>query len=58
MKKHIRGWGRNILSEVNISYPTNLNQLQKSIKRNCIARGLGRSYGDSSIQSKKTVITT
>ena len=58
MKKYIRGWGRNILSEVNISYPSNLNQLQSSIKRNCIARGLGRSYGDSSIQSKKTIVTT
>ena len=58
MKKYIRGWGRNILSKVNISYPSNLNQLQSSIKRNCIARGLGRSYGDSSIQSKKTIVTT
>ena len=58
MKKYIRGWGRNILSEVNISYPTNLNQLKKRVKKDCIARGLGRSYGDSSIQPKNTIVTT
>ena len=32
MKKYIRGWGRNILSEVNISYPSNLNQLNQVLK--------------------------
>ena len=58
MKKYISGWGRNILSEANISYPKNLNQLKKKIKKNCIARGLGRSYGDSSIQPKSTIVTT
>ena len=58
MKKYIRGWGRNILSEVNISYPTNLNQLKNRVKKDCIARGLGRSYGDSSIQPKNTIVMT
>ena len=58
MKKYIRGWGRNILSEVNISYPTNLNQLKIRAKKNCIARGLGRSYGDSSILPNNTIVTT
>ena len=57
MKKYIRGWGRNILSEVNISYPSNLNQLKNRAKKNCIARGLGRSYGDSSIQPSNTIVT-
>ena len=58
MKKIISGWGRNTASEANISFPKNLKELKKAIKKNCIARGLGRSYGDSSIQPNKTVITT
>ena len=58
MKKRISGWGRNIASDANISFPKNLKELKKEIKKNCIARGLGRSYGDSSIQPNKTIITT
>jgi decaprenylphospho-beta-D-ribofuranose 2-oxidase len=58
MKKRISGWGRNIASDANISFPKNLKELKKEIKKNCIARGLGRSYGDSSIQPNKTVVTT
>ena len=58
MKKRISGWGRNTVSEANISFPKNLKELKKEIKKNCIARGLGRSYGDSSIQPNKTIITT
>lgn len=58
MKKKISGWGRNTALDANISFPKNLKELKKEIKKNCIARGLGRSYGDSSIQPNKTVITT
>ena len=58
MKKKISGWGRNTVSDVNISFPKNLKELKKEIKKNCIARGLGRSYGDSSIQPYKTIVTT
>ena len=58
MKKRISGWGRNTASDANISFPKNLKELKKEIKKNCIARGLGRSYGDSSIQTNKTIITT
>jgi len=58
MKKRISGWGRNTASDTNISFPKNFEELKKEIKKNCIARGLGRSYGDSSIQPNKTVITT
>ena len=58
MKKRISGWGRNTASDANISFPKNLKELKKEIKKNCIARGLGRSYGDSSIQPKKTIVTT
>ena len=58
MKKRISGWGRNTASYANISFPKNLKELKKDIKKNCIARGLGRSYGDSSIQPNKTIVTT
>ena len=58
MKKQISGWGKNTFVNSNIFFPKNLTQLKKNIKKNCIARGLGRSYGDSSIQSKKTIVTT
>jgi len=58
MKKKISGWGRNTASNANISFPKNLKELKKEIKKNCIARGLGRSYGDSSIQPNKTIVTT
>ena len=58
MKKQISGWGKNISSNVNISFPKNLNQLKKKIKKNCIARGMGRSYGDSSFQRKNTIVLT
>ena len=58
MKQKISGWGKNISKSVNIYYPENLNQLKKKVKKNCIARGLGRSYGDSSIQPLNTIVTT
>ena len=58
MKKRISGWGRNTAIVANISFPKNLKELKKEIKKNCIARGLGRSYGDSSIQPNKTLVTT
>ena len=58
MKKQISGWGKNIFVKTNIFFPKNLSELKKNIRKNCIARGLGRSYGDSSINSKNTVITT
>ena len=58
MKKQISGWGNNISVKTNVTYPNNLLQLQQNLKNNCVARGLGRSYGDSSINKKKTIITT
>ena len=53
MKKQISGWGKNIFVKTNIFFPKNLSELKKNIRKNCIARGLGRSYGDSSINSKE-----
>ncbi len=58
MKKKLSGWGRNTAIEANISFPKNLFELKKELKANCIARGLGRSYGDSSIQPNKTIVTS
>jgi len=58
MKKQISSWGKNISINSSIVFPENLSQLIRQIKKNCIARGLGRSYGDSSLQSKNTIVTT
>ena len=58
MKKLVSGWGKNILTNSNVFFPRNLNELKKNSKKNCIARGLGRSYGDSSINQSRTIITT
>ena len=33
MKKIISGWGRNTASDVNISFPKNLKELKKEIKK-------------------------
>jgi|TARA_B110000027_G_C16120355_1_gene302500 hypothetical protein len=58
MKKQLSGWGKNTLINTNIFFPKNLAELKKNSKNKCIARGLGRSYGDSSIHQSKTIITT
>ena len=33
MKKRISGWGRNTASDANISFPKNLKELKKEIKK-------------------------
>ena len=52
-KKVISGWGKNINILSNIFYPKNINEILEFIKSNSnfksITRGLGRSYGDSSL---------
>ena len=57
MKRQLSGWGKNILINTNVFFPKNLSELKRNIKQGCIARGLGRSYGDSSINPDKTIIT-
>ena len=54
----ISGWGKNTVSECKIVKPKTLSGLKKEIVKNCIARGMGRSYGDSSIQPNKTIVMT
>ena len=60
-KQIVQGWGRNISAEVNIFEPDNNNLLKDIIlnaeKQSLIARGLGRSYGDSAQLDKKNVIS-
>ena len=58
MKNRISGWGKNTFVNTNIFFPKNISELKKNIKKSCIARGLGRSYGDCSINSSNTIITT
>jgi decaprenylphospho-beta-D-ribofuranose 2-oxidase len=57
MLKKISGWGLNTKYKVNLFFPKNISQLKKKIKTHCIARGGGRSYGDSAIQPNCTIST-
>ena len=51
----LSGWGRNIRSTCKVvEYSENLN-LKDFMKKKLIARGMGRSYGDSSLQPKLTI---
>lgn len=58
MEKKISGWGNNKFAYSKVYFPKNLSELKKFIRKKTIARGLGRSYGDSSIQPNGTIITT
>ena len=52
----INGWGRYGKYETKLYKPNNINSIKKIINNSShdtfICRGLGRSYGDSSINSK------
>ena len=57
MLKKISGWGNNTRLNTNIFYPTNIIEIKRMMRKGCIARGMGRSYGDSSIQPNCTLST-
>ena len=50
MKKKFSGWARNRFFKCNFFEPKNLLELKKIINKKIIPRGMGRSYGDSSIK--------
>ena len=55
-KKKISGWGNYPSIETLIHTPNNRKELLKHLsKGQCIARGNGRSYGDSAINSSNTI---
>jgi len=58
MSDLLSGWGRNQVLKCNLKKPKNLVQLKNITRGKLIARGLGRSYGDSSLQKNCTVITS
>jgi len=51
----LSGWGRYPKISCSVFRPKNINELKKLIKNKCIARGNGRSYGDSSLQPEGTI---
>ena len=57
MKKQFSGWARNRIFKCNFFEPKNLLELKKIIKKKIIPRGMGRSYGDSSIKKNSILLT-
>ena len=57
MKKQLSGWGRNKFINCNIYKPKNLKDLKKIKYSGLIPRGMGRSYGDSSLKKKSILLT-
>ena len=52
----LSGWGRYPLIDAKIDYPNSIEKLLKAISSsNAIARGNGRSYGDSAISKYNTI---
>ena len=50
------GWGRYPLIETKLKSPTSIDELIQEIsKKNSIARGNGRSYGDSAVNKSNTI---
>ena len=50
------GWGRYPLIETKLKSPSSIEELVQEIsKKNFIARGNGRSYGDSAINKSNTI---
>ena len=53
---NISGWSGYPIQEARVVYPKNIKQILEEIKKSdLIARGNGRSYGDSSINKKNTI---
>ena len=57
MEKLLSGWGRNKFIRCKIYKPKNLKDLKKIKYTSLIPRGMGRSYGDSSLKKKSILLT-
>ena len=55
--KKLSGWGNIGPIQCRFEEPNNLDDLKKFITEKKIARGMGRSYGDSSVQKNLTIST-
>ena len=55
----ISGWGKYPFKKTKLYYPKSFNEIKKILKndKKLIARGNGRSYGDSSIGFQETIST-
>lgn len=53
--KELGGWGNYPLVESNVVQPRNKEDLTETLRKQMIARGLGRSYGDQAINDHKRV---
>ena len=51
----LSGWGRYPRINAKVNSPLTIIELKKIIKKKSIARGNGRSYGDSSISKSSTI---
>lgn len=51
----LSGWGRYPKINAIVNFPSTILDLKKMIKKKSIARGNGRSYGDSSISKNSTI---
>ena len=57
MEKQLSGWSRNKFIKCKFFEPSSLTELKEISKKKIIPRGMGRSYGDSSLQ-KKSILST
>ena len=57
MKNQFSGWARNRFFKCNFFEPRNLLELKKINKKKIIPRGMGRSYGNSSIKKNSILLT-
>ena len=57
MEKQYSGWARNKFLKCKTYTPKSLSDLRKLKNRQFIPRGMGRSYGDSSLKKNSILLT-